>query len=124
LNLIDRHNLDRKITSEGAAPMIATVTELTAWAIHHQTRRLSPKELARVLIGGGGRFNKTLMKHLRNYFAGSIVSGTETLGSDPRFVEAECFAWLANLTLAGHAGNLPQVTGAGRPVVLGKISLP
>ena len=124
LGLIDRYNLIDEITPESVATIIATVTELTAWAIHHQSRRLIPETPARVLVGGGGRFNNSLMKHLRNYFSGSIVSGTETLGSDPRFVEAECFAWLANLTLAGQAGNLPQVTGAQRPVVLGKISLP
>lgn len=104
--------------------LIATLTELTARLIAQQTARLSEKTPDGVFVCGGGRFNQTLMKHLRNYFSGSIVSGTESLGADPRFVEAECFAWLANLTLESKAGNLPQVTGASRSVVLGKISLP
>jgi anhydro-N-acetylmuramic acid kinase len=36
-------------------------------------------------------------------------------------VEALAFAWLARERLAGRAGNLPAVTGARGPRVLGAI---
>jgi anhydro-N-acetylmuramic acid kinase len=36
-------------------------------------------------------------------------------------VEATAFAWLARETLEGRPGNLPGVTGASRPAVLGAI---
>ncbi len=35
--------------------------------------------------------------------------------------EAICFAVLAHETMAGRPSNLPGVTGARKPVVLGKI---
>ena len=41
-------------------------------------------------------------------------------GSD-QGVRAAAFAWLARQTLAGMPGNLPGVTGARHPVVLGAI---
>jgi anhydro-N-acetylmuramic acid kinase len=40
---------------------------------------------------------------------------------DPDFKEAIAFAWLARQTLQGLPGNLPTVTGADRPLVLGAI---
>ena len=46
---------------------------------------------------------------------------TDVVGIDPDWVEASAFAWLARQTLAGLPGNLPSVTGARRPVVLGAI---
>jgi len=50
------------------------------------------------------------------------VRSTEALGVDPKAKEALSFAILANETLFGHAGNVPQVTGAAGARVLGKIS--
>jgi anhydro-N-acetylmuramic acid kinase len=42
-------------------------------------------------------------------------------GLDPDAVEAMAFAWLAERTLAGLPGNLPAVTGAAGPRVLGAV---
>jgi anhydro-N-acetylmuramic acid kinase len=36
-------------------------------------------------------------------------------------VEASAFAWLAWRTVHGQSGNLPAVTGADRPAILGGI---
>jgi 1,6-anhydro-N-acetylmuramate kinase len=49
------------------------------------------------------------------------VDGTENYGLHPDRVEATAFAWLAKQTLENRPGNLPAVTGAGRPVVPGAI---
>jgi anhydro-N-acetylmuramic acid kinase len=51
------------------------------------------------------------------------VRDTRALGIDPDAKEAMAFGVLANETLHGHPGNLPQVTGAAGPRVLGKITL-
>ena len=50
-----------------------------------------------------------------------IVESTANHGLDPDYVEAMGFAWLARETLAGRPGNLPSVTGARSPRVLGAI---
>jgi len=52
---------------------------------------------------------------------GYTVESTAVHGLDPDFVEAMGFAWLARETLAGRPGNLPSVTGAKGPRVLGVV---
>ena len=51
-----------------------------------------------------------------------LVSAADALGVDPEAKEAISFAVLANQTLFGEAGNIPAVTGAVGPRVLGKLS--
>jgi anhydro-N-acetylmuramic acid kinase len=47
----------------------------------------------------------------------------EELGFSSDAKEAIAFAILANEALCGRANNLPVVTGARSPVIMGKISL-
>jgi anhydro-N-acetylmuramic acid kinase len=49
------------------------------------------------------------------------VATTTELGIDPDWVEALAFAWLARQTLHHEPGNLPSVTGAQGPRILGAI---
>lgn len=70
---------------------------------------------------GGGVHNAALMQALRVELAGMRVDTTAALGLDPDFVEAAGFAWLARARLAGRPGNLPSVTGALGPRVLGAL---
>ena len=74
-----------------------------------------------VLVCGGGARNPMLMRSLRERLPSMSVETTATAGIDPDWVEAAAFAWLARQTLSGLPGNLPGVTGARRPVVLGAI---
>ena len=74
-----------------------------------------------VLVCGGGAHNSALMAALRRRLAPRSVETTALIGIGPDWVEAAAFAWLARQTLAGLPGNLPSVTGARRPVVLGAI---
>ena len=76
-----------------------------------------------VVVSGGGVHNPVLMGRLRALLAPLPVRSSAELGIDPDAREALAFAVLANETLAGNPGNLPRVTGARRPAVLGKISL-
>ena len=50
------------------------------------------------------------------------VDSTQRRGWDPQVIEAAAFAWLASRTLDGLPGNLPSVTGAIGPRVLGSIT--
>ncbi len=107
-----------KHISPGAvqATLLAFTTETIADAL-----RTLPGGVDEVFICGGGALNSTLMGHLGNLMAPVNVTSTATLGISPEWVEAAAFAWLARQTLAGLAGNLPTVTGAEGPTVLGGI---
>jgi anhydro-N-acetylmuramic acid kinase len=108
-----------------AEDMLATAVELTVQAIA-RARRDAPMGEARIdalYVAGGGRHNRTLMRRLAEELAPVEVRGFELLGLDAAAKEAVQFAVLANESLHGHAGNLPQVTGAQRPCVLGTLSV-
>ena len=65
--------------------------------------------------------NITLLQRLNSLLPEQQVLSTKDVGLDPDWVEAMAFAWLARQTLKHQAGNLPVVTGARHPVVLGGI---
>lgn len=105
----------------GLAPadVQATLCELTAVSVADAIQQQAPS-CARVLVCGGGAYNATLMARLAALLARPLES-TARHGIDPKWVEAMAFAWLARQTLLGRPGNLPAVTGARAPVVLGAI---
>jgi anhydro-N-acetylmuramic acid kinase len=102
--------------------LLATLTRFSAEAIARSYREALPAPPDEVYVSGGGAFNATLMGHLRELLAPIPVETVAALGIAPDAKEAVAFAVLANETLFGHAGNLPSVTGAAGPRVLGKIS--
>lgn len=110
------------------ADLAATVTDLTAWSIADAYERyVLPKHHAsRLVVGGGGSYNQTLLRFLRERFAphGVEVQTQEDLGFSSDAKEAVAFALLADRCLQGLPNTLPSVTGARKPVVMGKISLP
>ena len=61
------------------------------------------------------------MRRLQAHLPGTSVLSTETAGLPPLQVEAVAFAWLARQTSLGRSSNLPAVTGARGPRVLGAI---
>ncbi len=98
----------------------ATLAELTARSIADAIRRFLPT-CDEVFVCGGGAYNDDLMQRLRQRLKPLPLAATEALGLAPDWVEATAFAWLAHQTLEGLPGNLPSVTGAKRPVILGGI---
>ena len=70
---------------------------------------------------GGGVHNPRLLARIAARLPGAIVESTSVHGVDPDFVEAMGFAWLARQTLLGRPGNLPSVSGARGPRVLGAV---
>jgi anhydro-N-acetylmuramic acid kinase len=102
--------------------LLATLTRFTAEAIARSYREMLPALPDEVFVSGGGALNPTLMRHLVELLAPIPVTTSATLGVDPEAKEAIAFAVLANQTLFGEPGNIPAVTGAVGPRVLGKIS--
>jgi len=115
--------LERQLAGKLAPEDIqATLAELTAASIARGLKIL-PEKIGEIFICGGGGHNRDLLARLRAQLPGIPVATTGILGLDPDWVEAAAFAWLAHQTLAGRAGNLPSVTGARHPVLLGGIYL-
>jgi anhydro-N-acetylmuramic acid kinase len=97
-----------------------TLTEFTAstCASAIQSYAEDSKEL---VVCGGGAFNKYLVGRLQARLPDIQVSISDRHGLPVMEVEAAAFAWLARLTVQRQAGNLPQVTGAAGPRVLGAL---
>lgn len=105
------------------ADALATATRFTAECIRVGVERFCPQRPDRLIVGGGGSMNPTLMAHIADCLPGCEVLTNEQLGLDSAAKEAVAFAVLANETLYGLANNAPGATGAAHPVVMGKISL-
>ena len=101
--------------------IIHTVSRYTAYTIWQAYDQYIQKPLDAVYVGGGGSRNPFLMETLAEYFGSIPVGETGAMGMDADFKEAISFALLANELIRGNTGNLPGVTGALRPVFLGKI---
>nr|MBF0681422.1 anhydro-N-acetylmuramic acid kinase [Pseudomonas sp.] len=70
-------------------------------------------------VCGGGAANPVLMKALADCLPGYVVQTTDVLGVPAQQVEALAFAWLAHAHVQRLPGNLPAVTGARGPRILG-----
>lgn len=101
----------------------ATLVDLT---IHTITEAIVKHALQteEIYICGGGVHNPLLIRGLKAQLADIQIESTEKLGINPDAVEAISFAWLAKCRLEGAAANLPSVTGAKEPVVLGAVYAP
>jgi anhydro-N-acetylmuramic acid kinase len=105
---------------ESPAAVQATLLELTAASVAAALRSHQPST-RRVLVCGGGVHNPQLLRRIAAHLPGMQVESTAIHGIDPDFVEAMGFAWLARQALAGLPGNLPSVSGARGPRVLGVV---
>jgi anhydro-N-acetylmuramic acid kinase len=101
----------------------ATLCEFTATTVAQALLREQPG-VVELLACGGGVHNGFLLERLRAHLPGVRVESTAAHGLDPDFVEAVAFAWLARQTLTGRPGNLPSVTGARGPRILGAVHAP
>jgi anhydro-N-acetylmuramic acid kinase len=98
----------------------ATLMALTVQSIAQAIQKYCPGAQEIYFCGGGAR-NKTLMEKLRATLPATKIDVAEALGFNSQTLEAFAFAWLAWQTVQSKSGNLPQVTGAQGPRVLGAI---
>ncbi len=97
----------------------STLCELTARSICDAISKYAHKT-DEVVLCGGGAHNKDLVSRIKTISGLNVISSAE-FGIDPDFVEAAAFAWLSKQTLEEIPANIPGVTGADQPVVLGAI---
>ena len=95
-----------------------TLTEFSAQACITSINSYlnNSKEL---IVCGGGVFNSYLMERLQAGLPTLKVVSSSVHGLPPLQVEAAAFAWLARQTTLRLPGNLPGVTGAKGPRILG-----
>jgi anhydro-N-acetylmuramic acid kinase len=101
--------------------LLATSCRFIAQVIHHaqQWMKQAPAE---VVVGGGGVRNARLWSELSSVFDPIPVMRMDECGASSQAFEAQAFAMLAYQTVQGVCANLPKVTGARHPVVLGTIT--
>ncbi|AXS84308.1 anhydro-N-acetylmuramic acid kinase [Marinobacter sp. Arc7-DN-1] len=120
----ERFNLDWVKTQVSRHPDIPaediqrTLLQLTVESVANQ---LPEARDLRIYVCGGGARNSLLMAELEKALPESRLTLTSDLGLDPQMVEPVAFAWLAKQALEGLPGNLPEVTGASGPRILGAI---
>ena len=102
-----------------AADVQATLAAYTAQTIAAGIRRDAP-DAESVYVCGGGALNGHLMQSLQQALTMPVLR-TDELGIAAMHVEAIAFAWLAMRFCQRLPGNLPAVTGASGPRVLGAL---
>lgn len=102
---------------------LATATRFTAECIRCALAEHCHTVPDKLIIGGGGSQNPTLLNHIRAILPGCRVLTNEDLQLDSNSKEAVAFAVLANETLFAVPNNAMGATGAANPVIMGKISL-
>lgn len=115
-----------KLLAFGDYPLVdilTTATAFTAESIALSLRNFAPRMPARLVVGGGGSRNPTLLKFMQEALPGCKVQIQEDLGLDSDAKEAVAFALLANEALFGVCNNAPSATGAKHGVVMGRINL-
>lgn len=110
-----------KLTGDEAAVDVQTsLLELTCRTIAQAVRQYCAGA-QEIYLCGGGAHNQTLSDRLSILLADCSIRTTGALGIDGDFMESIAFAWLAQQALHGKPANLPLVTGATHPCILGAV---
>lgn len=106
-----RHRLSLEDTlASGCAAIARTIRQSGSWSVEE------------VIVGGGGVRNRGLLRALKREFESGRVVSMDQTGVKSKALEAMAFAVLAYETMRGVPANLPWVTGAMLPVVLGTVT--
>jgi len=106
--------------TESPAEVQATLLALSADSMAEAVRR-DCAGTEEIYVCGGGAHNDALLARLRTALPQCRIDSTDRLGIGADWMEAAAFAWLARQTLHRLPGNLPAVTGARHPCILGAI---
>lgn len=119
-------NMDRKGKLKVAPQdILRTLTEFTALSIKmaYQEIVLPRVNISEVILCGGGCKNSYLTGLLKRELSPIKLIPIGEYGIPYQAKEALSFAILANETLSGREGNIPNATGARHSVILGKLTL-
>ena len=103
----------------------ATITEVTVRLIATSFLSLLgtvKDKLWKIVVCGGGRKNKFLMKRLReNVYKNIILQPIDDYGVDGDFIESQAFAYLAIRSYLNLPISFPKTTGVSKPCSGGEI---
>jgi len=124
--LLDRIVSDARRMKIEDYDLVATVTALTARSIADACRNfIFPRgPVDQLIVAGGGAQNPTIMRMIAAELPRLEVVTSAHVGIDGNALESVAFAILGYQMLRGRQGNIPTVTGARAPAVLGKLTLP
>ena len=80
--------------------------------------------LHKVIVGGGGSHNQTLLQMLQKELYDIPVYTQDDIGYSSDAKEAIAFVIMGNETLHHHFSNVKSATGASDYVILGNMTLP
>ncbi|MBS1997990.1 MAG: anhydro-N-acetylmuramic acid kinase [Cyanobacteria bacterium SZAS LIN-2] len=104
--------------------IVATLTAFTAASVANAYSDFirDKQKLTRLVLGGGGEANKTLVAMLAERWPEKVeILSHEDFGVSAKFKEALLFALLAYTTYFEIPNNVPACTGAKRKACLGKV---
>lgn len=125
----DRYGLDwlkehPELENLSLNDQLATLAQFTAESIHANCRLfLQAVKVDYLIVGGGGVHHQVIMAQLQKNFNDIEVVSSARFGLEPDAKEAMGMAVFAALYLKGISGNVPEVTGAEKAVVLGKLAM-
>ncbi|MBU3567656.1 anhydro-N-acetylmuramic acid kinase [Polynucleobacter alcilacus] len=120
-----QHWLQEKLGKDNhhAEDVQATLLHLTAHSALAALARHAPQTQKLIVCGGGARNNaliNLLKVKAQSFFKEPLeVTTSESFEIDPQLVEGLAFAWLAWAHKEKRPANLPAVTGAKGPRILG-----
>jgi len=107
-----------------AGDLLATLAYFTAAVVADQIKRFVPLAYQQeIVVSGGGCYNKTLLRFLKELLPHVRITTSLTYGIDPHAKESAAFALFAWLAIKKKINHCPQATGAKKAAVLGKITL-
>ncbi|MEW6013108.1 MAG: anhydro-N-acetylmuramic acid kinase [Elusimicrobiales bacterium] len=113
-------NFDFK--KEKIEDVMATLNFFTAKSVEISLKKFVKEKISKLIISGGGVFNKTLFSNISSLLNDISVESIEKYGIHPLSKEAAGFALIGAARVLGIKSNIISVTGAKKSAVLGKIS--
>jgi anhydro-N-acetylmuramic acid kinase len=114
--------LIRKYSYLEPSCIVSTFTEFCAYAIQDSYRKFLRELPNKMIVGGGGAYNLSLMTRLRSYLPEVEVLTQEDCGFSSDAKEAIAFVVLGYAFLKQVPANVKEATGAKDLVILGKLT--
>ena len=113
---------DKRIKNATPADALASLTEITARAVHHYIM-VSGAKPCQIILSGGGIKNTFLFRRIATHLPQDMPCVTaDDAGFNSDMMEAELVAYLAARRMANLPSTFPETTGASAPQICGIVT--